>query len=169
MNQPFSNDYIARYEYACSLISKFFERELSLNATAQDDHLFANNSVPQILFTSDFSKLTDLAVRKQVENHLARLSKDQGNFILARVHGVIIDFASILGYQFLSELINNTARGIAAAGGMHENKSAIKAVVDLLTQHPELLVFIMGNKIYQHEMIRHKLLKIGPKPEEIVS
>ena len=150
------SDYVARYEYACSLIAKFFERELSINASSKDDHLFATNSVPQILFTSDYSKLIDPLVRKQIEDHLGRLDKDEGNFIIARVHGVIIDFYSILGEEFVNELISNTAHGIAAAGGVGDDES-LKQVKNTLNKHKELLVFIMGNKIYQHEFIARKL------------
>lgn len=155
------SDYVARYEYACSLIAKFFERELIINVRSKNDKLFDTNSIPQILFTMDCSKLTDDTVRAQVEHYLVRLNKDEGDYLLARIHGVIVDCYSILGTSFMNELISNTTSGIVAASGSdanHDNDN----VRALLTKHPELLVFIMGNKIYQQEFVTRKFAKQEP-------
>ena len=150
------SDYVARYEYACSLIAKFFERELLINARSKNDKLFDTNSIPQILFTMDCSKLTDDQVRQQIENYLTRFNKDEGDYLLARIHGVVVDCYSILGPSFMTELISNTTSGIVAASGNNSNHN-IDNVKSFLTNHPELLVFIIGNKIYQQEFIKRKL------------
>ena len=155
------SDYVSRYEYACSLIAKFFERELIINSSSKEDHLFDTNSIPQILFTMDCSKLISDAVRKQVENHLVRLEKNEGNYILSRVRGVVVDWYSILGPTFMTELISNTTSGIVAASGSNANHD-IDNVKELLTKHPELLVFIMGNKIYQQEFVTRKFSRHEP-------
>ena len=146
-------DYIARYEYACSLIARFFERELLVDKMSKEDHLFDTNSIPQILFSSDYSKLVLSSVRKQIAMHLTRLGKDEGSFILSRVNGVVVDMYAILGEQFMKQLIANTTSGIAAAGGKHD-KQTLQDVEKMLLETPTLLVFIMGGKIYQTEFIR---------------
>ena len=159
----FSNDYIARYEYACSLIQLFFERELSVNATSKDNQLFDPNSAAGVLFTTDYSRIVGETVRSQVSMQLTRLSKDESNFLLARIHGVLLDFYSILGNEFVEKLIDNTAHGIAAVGGMYQpSKDEYKDIRKFIDQHPELLVFIMGNKLYQTEFLKRRLTKEAP-------
>ena len=156
----FCSDYVARYEYACSLVVKFFERELLLNNVNQDERLFATNSAAQILFTTDYSKLCVEKVRSQIITQLANLSRNEDNFLLSRVHGVIVDIYAVLGSQFVQELITNTAHGISAAGSIvYPDKDELGKITDVLNKHQELLVFILGSKLYQTEFINRKRIE----------
>ena len=164
--EKLQSDYVARYEYACSLVVKFFERELLLNTVNKDERLFTTNSAAQVLFTTDYSKLCNEKVRSQIVTQLANLSRNEDNFLLSRVNGVIVDIYAILGKDFVTKLIENTAHGIAAAGGIdYTNKDEFKEITDALTKHQELLVFILGNKLYQTEFINRKRLEqLAKKP-----
>lgn len=164
--EKFQTDYIARYEYACSLVVKFFERELLLNTVNKDERLFATNSAAQILFTSDYSKLCNEKVRSQIITQLANLSRNEDNFLLSRVNGVLVDIYAILGKEFVNELIENTAHGIAAAGGLvHADKDEFSKITEVLNKNQELLVFILGSKLYQTEFINRKRLEqLAKKP-----
>ena len=155
------SDYVARYEYACSLIAKFMERELAVNS---EDALFSENSAPQILFTADCSKLTLLPVRKAIETNIVRLRNDKATMLMNRLHAVIVDFYAILGKPFVEELIANTTHGIAAAGG-DTSKQTVTEISKFINQYLEILVFIMGSKIYQQEFIARKISKIPLTPD----
>jgi len=154
------SDYVARYEYACSLITAFFERELSINVLNKDDLLFNSGSTAQVLFTSDYSTLVQEKVRLQITNQIRRLRNDANNFIVARCHGVLTDLYSILGVEFMDALINNTAHGITAVGKVFnktdKDKVVLQKVTATLRENPELLIFIIGSKLYQKEFIRLK-------------
>ena len=158
------SDYVARYEYACSLIAKFMERELSINP--ENDALFTENGSPQILFTADYSKLTLPSVRKAIATNITRLRNDQAYTIMNRLHSVVVDFYAILGKSFVDELITNTTHGIAAVGG-DSSKQTVNEILKFMNQYIELLVFIMGSKIYQHEFIIRKITKKALTPEMI--
>ena len=159
--EKLNSDYVARYEYACSLVNLFFDRELAINAatSTNNDNLFDTGTAAQILFTSDYSKLVDEKVKTQITSQLNRLRNDQNNFIVPRIHGVLLDFWSILGKEFMDKMIENTANGIAAVGRIESSNATSDAIVKIIKDNPELLVFIMGSKLYQTEFIKAQKIK----------
>lgn len=157
--------YTAQYEYACSLVKMFLEREAKLDKN-NEDHVYGVGII-RALFTADYSMILDSNVYSSIIKNLNPDPKNETSFdILNRLRNLYIDVASALGYDFIKTLKTNVLEGLTSLGVSNvafkgnamltTYKEVRKQYEIFLTDYPLVLMCIMGCKEYSINLLQKR-------------
>lgn len=157
-------NYTERYEYACSLVKLFLDREELTEKNAQPGYvgIFRETSVMYTIFTMDFRLLSNSDVATTVVRQLTLNEENKSsNMILVRFYNVFYDICAALGTDFIQELSKNVAGSLLLTAGLTDTEQIAPTKAHLaatLAAVPIILLFVIGAKDYATRFITHQSL-----------
>ena len=153
--------YTAKYEYICSLVSEFLNREESLDK-GDEDHVYQDGLI-KTLFTADYSKIIYDKVQEALRKNLTYVpGSEPHSAALTRLNTLLVGAYSALGTEFMTKLTTNTIDGVVSLLGLDPAAKATKSNSDYKTiakffhDFPIAVICVAGSLEYSIRLLRRR-------------